>query len=53
MMGHMGENAVRSYLNHHGYKVTGELRNCVSFMKWRAQNKPVYPERRKITYGFE
>jgi hypothetical protein len=41
MMGHMGEKAARSYLFYHGYKAAGELRNCVSCMKWKAKNKPV------------
>jgi hypothetical protein len=41
MMGHTSEKAVRSYLNYHGYKVTGELRNWVSCMNWKAKNKPV------------
>jgi hypothetical protein len=40
-MGFIDEKAVRLYLNYHGYKVTGDLRNCVSCMKSKAKTKPV------------
>jgi hypothetical protein len=40
-MEHMSEVALRQYLNHHNIKATGTLQNCVSCMKWKAQNKPV------------
>jgi hypothetical protein len=40
-MGHMGEVALRRYLNHRNIKATGKFQNCVSCMKWKAQNKPV------------
>jgi hypothetical protein len=40
-IGHMGEIALRQYLNHHNIKATGKFQNCVSCMKWKAQNKPV------------
>jgi hypothetical protein len=36
-MGHMGEVALRQYLNHHNIKATGKFQNCVSCMKWKAQ----------------
>jgi hypothetical protein len=38
-MGHMGEVAKRKLLNHHNIKATGKFQNCVSCMKWKAQNK--------------
>jgi hypothetical protein len=40
-MGHIGEVALRRCLNHRNIKATGKFQNCVSFMKWKAQNKPV------------
>jgi hypothetical protein len=40
-MGHMGEVALRKLLNHHNIKATGKFQNCVSCMKWKAQNKSV------------
>jgi len=44
MMGHMGEKALRNYLNHHNIKVTGNLMNCPSCMIWKAKNKAVNKE---------
>jgi hypothetical protein len=41
IMGHMGETALRNYLNHHNIKATGVFRNCVHCMKWKAHNKSV------------
>jgi polysaccharide deacetylase 2 family uncharacterized protein YibQ len=38
MMGHMGERALRSILNHHKIKATGVFHNCTTCMKWKAQN---------------
>jgi hypothetical protein len=40
-MGHMGEVALRKLLNHHNIKATGKFENCISCMKWKAQNKSV------------
>jgi hypothetical protein len=40
-MGHMGEVALRQYLNHHNIKSTGKFQNFISCMKWKSQNKPV------------
>jgi hypothetical protein len=40
-MGHMGEVALRKLLNHHNIKGTGKFENCISCMKWKAQNKRV------------
>jgi hypothetical protein len=40
-MGHMGEVALRKLLNHHNIKATGKFENCISCMKWKAQNKKV------------
>jgi DUF917 family protein len=40
-MGHMGEAALRGFLNHHNTKATGKFQNCVSCMKWKGQNKAV------------
>jgi hypothetical protein len=40
-MGHMGEVALRKLLNHHNVKATGKFENCISCMKWKAQNKKV------------
>jgi hypothetical protein len=40
-MGHRGEVALRKLLNHHNIKATGKFENCVSCMKWKAQNKRV------------
>jgi hypothetical protein len=38
-MGHTGEVALRKLLNHHNIKATGKFENCISCMKWKAQNK--------------
>jgi hypothetical protein len=38
-MGHMGEAALRKFLNHHNIKATGKFQNCISCMKWKGQNK--------------
>jgi hypothetical protein len=38
---HMGEVALRKLLNHHNIKATGKFENCISCMKWKAQNKRV------------
>jgi regulator of extracellular matrix RemA (YlzA/DUF370 family) len=38
-MGHMGEVALRRYLNHHTIKATGKFQNCISCMKWKAQSQ--------------
>jgi hypothetical protein len=32
-MGHMGEVALRRYLNYHNIKATGKFQNCISCMK--------------------
>ena len=40
-MGHLGETALRSILNHHGIKATGTFKNCISCMKWKVGNKRV------------
>jgi hypothetical protein len=40
-MGHMGEGALRRFLNCHNIKATGKFQNCVGCMKWEAQNKAV------------
>jgi hypothetical protein len=38
-MGHMGEAALSKLLSHHKIKATGKFENCISCMKWKAQNK--------------
>jgi hypothetical protein len=40
-MGHMGEVVLRKLLNHHNMKATGKFQNCISCMKWKAQNTRV------------
>jgi hypothetical protein len=40
-MGHMGDVTLRKLLNHHNIKATGKFENCISCMKWKAQNKRV------------
>jgi transposase InsO family protein len=40
-MGHMGEVALRKLPNHHNIKAPGKFENCISCMKWKAQNKKV------------
>jgi hypothetical protein len=40
-MGHMGEVTLRKLLNHHNIKATGKFENCISCMKWKAQNNRV------------
>jgi hypothetical protein len=40
-MGHLGETALGSILNHHGIKATGTFKNCISCMKWKGGNKKV------------
>jgi hypothetical protein len=40
-MGHQGETALRSILNHHGMMATGPFKNCISCMKWKGGNKRV------------
>jgi hypothetical protein len=38
-MGHLGETALRSILNHHGIKATVAFKNCISCMKWKGGTK--------------
>jgi hypothetical protein len=40
-MGHIGEGALRRFLNHHNIKATGKFQNCISCLKWKEQNKAV------------
>jgi hypothetical protein len=40
-MGHQGETALRSILNHHWIKATGTIKDCISCMKWKGGNKRV------------
>jgi hypothetical protein len=40
-MGHMGEVALRKLLNHHNIKAIGKFENCISCMKYKAQNNKV------------
>jgi hypothetical protein len=41
IMGHLGETALRSILNHHGIKAAGTFKNCIGCMKWKGGNKKV------------
>jgi transposase InsO family protein len=40
-MGHLGETALRSILNHHGIKPAVTFKNCISCEKWKGGNKKV------------
>jgi hypothetical protein len=40
-IGHLGETALRSILNHHGIKATGTFKNFISCLKWKGGNKRV------------
>jgi hypothetical protein len=40
-MGHMGEAALRRFLNHHNINAKGKFQNCISCMRWKRQSKAV------------
>jgi hypothetical protein len=40
-MGHMGEGALRRFLNHLIISTTGKFQNCISCMKWKAKNQAI------------